>query len=52
MCIRDSGVIELADGSPSLAVVLRPDVYARGVDLVDISKYGGWRAYQDSRLTQ
>jgi hypothetical protein len=46
------GVIALADGSPSLAVVLRPDVYARGVGLVDISKYGGWRAYRATRLTQ
>ena len=46
------GVIELADGSPSLAVVLRPDVHARGTGLVDISKYGGWRAYQDTRLTR
>lgn len=46
------GVIELADGSPSLAVMLRPDVYARGLGLVDISKYGGWRAYLDSRLGQ
>jgi hypothetical protein len=39
------GVVELADGSASLAVVLRPDVHARGSGLVDISDYGGWRAY-------
>jgi hypothetical protein len=39
------GVVELADGSASLAVVLRPDVHARGTGLVDISDHGGWRAY-------
>ena len=43
------GVIHLADGSASLAVVLRPEVYARGTGLVDISDYGGWRAYQERR---
>jgi hypothetical protein len=43
------GVIELADGSASLAVVLRPDVHARGTGLVDISDYGGWRAYLQTR---
>ena len=46
------GVIELSDGSASLAVVLRPDVHARGTGLVDISKYGGWRAYLDTRLSR
>jgi hypothetical protein len=39
------GVVELADGSASLAVILRPDIHARGTGLVDISEYGGWRAY-------
>ena len=39
-------VIELADGSASLAVVLRPEVHARGEGLIDISDSGGWRAYQ------
>ena len=39
------GVVELTDGSASLAVILRPDVHARGTGLVDISDYGGWRAY-------
>ncbi len=39
-------VIELADGSASLAVVLRPEVHARGVGLIDISDSGGWRAHQ------
>ncbi len=41
-------VIELADGSASLAVVLRPEVHARREGLVDISDSGGWRAYQAS----
>ena len=39
------GVVELIDGSASLAVVLRADVQARGTGLVDISDHGGWRAY-------
>ena len=43
------GVIELDDGSASLAVVLRPDVHARGTGLVDISDYGGWRAWLERR---
>jgi hypothetical protein len=43
------GVIELAGGAASLAVVLRADVHARGTGLVDISGYGGWRAYQGRR---
>ena len=43
------GVVELADGSASLAVLLRPDVHARGTGLVDISDYGGWRAYLEKR---
>jgi hypothetical protein len=43
------GVVELDDGSASLAVVLRPDVHARGTGLVDISDYGGWRAYLEGR---
>jgi hypothetical protein len=41
-------VIELADGSASLAVALRPEVHARGEGLVDISDSGGWRAHQAS----
>jgi hypothetical protein len=41
-------VIELADGSASLAVALRPEVHARGEGLVDISDCGGWRAHQAS----
>jgi hypothetical protein len=43
------GVVELADGSASLAVVLRADVHARGTGLVDISDHGGWRAYLEKR---
>ena len=43
------GLIELADGSATLAVVLRPDVHASGTGLVDISDYGGWRAYLERR---
>jgi hypothetical protein len=43
------GVVELADGAAALAVILRPDVHARGTGLVDISDYGGWRAYMERR---
>jgi hypothetical protein len=43
------GVVELADGSAALAVILCPDVHARGTGLVDISDYGGWRAYLQER---
>jgi hypothetical protein len=43
------GVVELADGSASLAVVLRPEIHARGTGLVDISDYGGWRSYLEQR---
>ena len=43
------GVVELADGAAALAVVLRPEVHARGTGLVDISDYGGWRSYMERR---
>ena len=43
------GVVELADGAAALAVILRPDVHARGTGLADISNYGGWRAYLEQR---
>ena len=43
------GVVELADGAASLAVVLRPEVHARGTGLVDISEAGGWRAWLQRR---
>lgn len=45
-------VIELADGSASLAVQLRPEVHARGHGLLDISDHGGWRAYQGIQAQQ
>lgn len=38
------GVIELADGSGSLAMVLRKP-YADAPELTDISELGSWRAY-------
>jgi hypothetical protein len=37
-------VIELEDGSASLAVVLRPAEFESGAHR-EISAYGGWRAY-------
>ena len=39
------GVIELADGRPSLAMVLRRE-FAAHTDLTDISAIGSWRAYR------
>jgi hypothetical protein len=39
------GVIELGDGRPSLAMVLRRG-FAAHAGLKDISAYGGWRAYR------
>lgn len=41
------GVIELDDGAPSLAMVLR-EAYRGGPSFVDISELGSWRAYQDT----
>jgi hypothetical protein len=41
------GVIELADGSGSLAMVLRRR--HDGLPLTDISELASWRAYQESR---
>ena len=43
------GVVELADGAAALAVLLRPEVHARGTGLVDISEAGGWRAWLERR---
>ncbi len=43
------GVVELDDGSAALVVLLRADVHASGDGLVDISSYGGWRAYRASK---
>jgi gamma-glutamylcyclotransferase (GGCT)/AIG2-like uncharacterized protein YtfP len=42
------GVIELADGSGSFAMVLRRQ-HAGVHDVVDISGLGSWRDYQDTR---
>jgi len=42
------GVIELADGRPSLAMVLRRE-FAAHTGLKDISATGGWRAYRGER---
>ncbi len=39
------GVLELADGSSALVVLLRRSAYQAG-GLIDISGYGGWRAYR------
>ena len=38
-------VIEMADGSSAVAVVLRRD-YLHSPDLIDISDHHGWRAYR------
>jgi hypothetical protein len=45
----ERAVVELADGSASPAVQLRPEVHAGGHGLVDISDRGGWRAHQAGR---
>ena len=39
------GVVELADGSAALAVVLRREMHGSPI-LVDISTSGGWRSYR------
>lgn len=39
------GVIELADGSASFAMILRSE-YGFGIELTDISALGSWRVYQ------
>lgn len=41
------GVIELADGTASLAMVLRR-AFWRNPSLEDISELGSWRAYRDA----
>lgn len=41
------GVIELADGSSSLAMLLRR-FPAPAAELADITGYGGWRAYREA----
>ncbi len=42
------GVIELADGRPSLAMLLRRE-FAAHTGLKDISAAGSWRAYRGER---
>ena len=42
------GVIELADGSGSLAMILRRE-YPKLPPLEDISELASWRAYQEKR---
>ena len=41
------GTIELEDGSVSFAVLLRREFLERGEGLIEITEYGGWRAYRD-----
>lgn len=41
------GVIELADGTGSLAMILRR-VYAQPPELIDISAAGSWQAHRES----
>ena len=42
------GVVELEDGSPSLAMVVR-QVWAGPSSSTDITGLGGWRAYMEQR---
>jgi gamma-glutamylcyclotransferase (GGCT)/AIG2-like uncharacterized protein YtfP len=42
------GVIELADGSGSFAMVLRRD-HAHAAEIEDISHIGSWREYQQAK---
>jgi gamma-glutamylcyclotransferase (GGCT)/AIG2-like uncharacterized protein YtfP len=44
------GVLELADGSSALVVLLRASVHAAGDGLTDISEHGGWRAYRAGKV--
>ncbi len=39
------GIIELDNGEPSLAMILRREVYESG-KVTDITSFGGWRAYR------
>jgi gamma-glutamylcyclotransferase (GGCT)/AIG2-like uncharacterized protein YtfP len=40
------GTVELEDGSTANAMLLRPERVADPGQLVDITAFGGWRAYQ------
>jgi hypothetical protein len=42
------GTIELGNGLVSFAMLLRREVVERGAGLIEITKYGGWRAYRDA----
>jgi gamma-glutamylcyclotransferase (GGCT)/AIG2-like uncharacterized protein YtfP len=41
------GTIELEDGSVSFAMLLRREVLEQGAGLIEITEFGGWRAYRD-----
>jgi len=41
------GTIELENGLVSFAMLLRREVLERGAGLIEITKYGGWRASRD-----
>lgn len=43
------GVVELADSSAALAVVLRTTVHAAGESLRDISAAASWRAHREQQ---
>jgi hypothetical protein len=42
------GTIELGNGLVSFAMLLRREVVERGAGLIEITNYGGWRAYRDA----
>lgn len=41
------GTIELENGVVGFGMLLRREVLERGAGLIEITKYGGWRAYRD-----
>jgi hypothetical protein len=41
------GTIELENGVVSFAMLLRREVLEQAGGLIEITKYGGWRAYRD-----
>jgi hypothetical protein len=43
------GTIELENGVVSFAMLLRREVLEQGDGLIEITRYGGWRAYRDER---
>jgi gamma-glutamylcyclotransferase (GGCT)/AIG2-like uncharacterized protein YtfP len=46
------GTVELENGSVSFAMLLRREILARGEGLIEITEYGGWRAYRDEGRTE